>query len=64
MSKHSAEDKYMLQVLLEDHWHDVESVGKMGAIKRARAAANRTKKRYRVINLSKNKEVYVDCDPR
>lgn len=61
---HKTDDTYMLQVLTNGNWHDVDTVKKQGAGMHARNLAKITKKRHRVINLSRDKAVYLDCDPR
>lgn len=62
-SGHGAGDKYELETFINGNWSFVSGVNKSGAALTARASANKTGCRHRVMNVTKGK-VYLECDPK
>ena len=60
---HRKEDPYMLQVLDNGVWRDVDWVTKAGASRIARGCTEKTGKSHRVMNLAAKDYVYVEAVP-
>lgn len=56
-------DKYMLQRLVNGSWSNILAVSKSGATHQCRNFTKRLGVSHRVINLSKNNEILVECKP-